>query len=309
MSDKVESIIGYPSLELVANQVVEGFITGLHKSPFHGFSVEFAEHRLYNAGESTKNIDWKLYGRTDKLFVKKFEEETNLRCLLVVDNSSSMFFPIDKESSFTNPNKIAFSVYASAVIIQMLSRQRDAFGLSLVSDKIDFITDIKSNFGHKKYIFQLLEGLLKPRDKENKQQTDIAPLLHQLAEQVHRRSLIIIFTDLLSSQNDEKEIISSLQHLKHSKHEVILFHVNDKNKEIDFEYTNRPHRFIDMETNEEIKLNPQEIRQAYKSAIEQKIQNIKTSCDKIRIDFVESDINQGFDQILLPYIIKRTKMN
>ena len=309
MSDKVESIIGYPSLELVANQVVEGFITGLHKSPFHGFSVEFAEHRLYNAGESTKNIDWKLYGRTDKLFVKKFEEETNLRCLLVVDNSSSMFFPIDKESSFTNPNKIAFSVYASAVIIQMLSRQRDAFGLSLVSDKIDFITDIKSNFGHKKYIFQLLEGLLKPKDKENKQQTDIAPLLHQLAEQVHRRSLIIIFTDLLSSQNDEKEIISSLQHLKHSKHEVILFHVNDKNKEIDFEYTNRPHRFIDMETNEEIKLNPQEIRQAYKSAIEQKIQNIKTSCDKIRIDFVESDINQGFDQILLPYIIKRTKMN
>ena len=309
MSDKVESIIGYPSLELVANQVVEGFITGLHKSPFHGFSVEFAEHRLYNAGESTKNIDWKLYGRTDKLFVKKFEEETNLRCLLVVDNSSSMFFPIDKESSFTNPNKIAFSVYASAVIIQMLSRQRDAFGLSLVSDKIDFITDIKSNFGHKKYIFQLLEGLLKPQDKENKQQTDIAPLLHQLAEQVHRRSLIIIFTDLLSSQNDEKEIISSLQHLKHSKHEVILFHVNDKNKEIDFEYTNRPHRFIDMETNEEIKLNPQEIRQAYKSAIEQKIQNIKTSCDKIRIDFVESDINQGFDQILLPYIIKRTKMN
>lgn len=309
MSDKVESIIGYPSLELVTNQVVEGFITGLHKSPFHGFSVEFAEHRLYNPGESTKNIDWKLYGRTDKLFVKKFEEETNLRCLLVVDNSSSMFFPIDKESSFTNPNKIAFSIYASAVIIQMLSRQRDAFGLSLVSDKIDFITDIKSNFGHKKYMFQLLEGLLKPRDKENKQQTDIAPLLHQLAEQVHRRSLVIIFTDLLSLQNDEQEIISSLQHLKHSKHEVILFHVNDKNKEIDFEFSNRPHRFIDMETNEEIKLNPQEIRQAYKSAIEQKIQNIKTSCDKIRIDFVESDINQGFDQILLPYIIKRTKMN
>lgn len=309
MSDKVESIIGYPSLELVANQVVEGFITGLHKSPFHGFSVEFAEHRLYNAGESTKNIDWKLYGRTDKLFVKKFEEETNLRCLLVVDNSSSMFFPIDKEFSFTNPNKIVFSVYASAVLIQILSRQRDAFGLSLISDKIDLITDIKSNFGHKKYMFQLLEGLLKPQDKEKQQQTDIAPLLHQLAEQVHRRSLVIIFTDLLSSQNDEKEIISSLQHLKHSKHEVILFHVNDKNKEIDFEFSNRPHRFIDMETNEEIKLNPQEIRQAYKSAIEQKIQNIKTSCDKIRIDFVESDTNQGFDQILLPYIIKRTKMN
>lgn len=309
MSDKVESIIGYPSLELVTNQVVEGFITGLHKSPFHGFSVEFAEHRLYNSGESTKNIDWKLYGRTDKLFVKKFEEETNLRCLLVVDNSSSMFFPIDKEASFTNPNKILFSVYASAVLIQMLSRQRDAFGLSLISDKIDLITDIKSNFGHKKYMFQLLEGLLQRNDNENKYQTNIAPILHQLAERVHRRSLIVIFTDLLSSQNDEKEIISSLQHLKHSKHEVILFHVNDKSKEINFEFNNRPHRFVDIETNEEIKLNPQEIREAYKKAIKQKIEDIKASCDNIRIDFVEADINQGFDQILIPYIIKRTKMN
>ena len=187
MSDKIESIIGYPSLELVTNQVVEGFITGLHKSPFHGFSVEFAEHRLYNSGESTKNIDWKLYGRTDKLFVKKYEEETNLRCLLVVDNSSSMFFPTHKEPSFSNPNKITFAAYASGVLIQMLSRQRDAYGISLISDKIDLITEIKSNFGHKKQMFTLLEGLLKPYDKETKLQTNISPLLHQLAMQVHKR--------------------------------------------------------------------------------------------------------------------------
>lgn len=308
MSDKIESIIGYPSLELVTNQVVEGFITGLHKSPFHGFSVEFAEHRLYNSGESTKNIDWKLYGRTDKLFVKKYEEETNLRCLLVVDNSSSMFFPTHKEPSFSNPNKITFAAYASGVLIQMLSRQRDAYGLSLISDKIDLITEIKSNFGHKKQMFTLLEGLLKPYDKETKLQTNISPLLHQLAMQVHKRSLIIIFTDLFSDESTE-EIISSLQHLKHSKHEVILFHVNDKEKEIDFNYSSRPHRFVDMETLEEIKLNPQEIKDAYQKTIQNKIHEVKTSCENTRIDFVEANINNGFDQILLPYIIKRTKMH
>lgn len=309
MSDKIEDIIGYPSLEFIANQVVEGFITGLHKSPFHGFSVEFAEHRLYNAGESTKNIDWKLYAKTDKFFVKKYEEETNLRCLLVVDNSSSMLFPTDKEPSFSNPNKISFVAYACGVIIQMLSRQRDAFGLGLISNKIDLITDIKSNFGHKKYVFTLLESLLKPYNKDNKLQTDIAPILHQLAEEIHKRSLIIIFTDLLSLKNDEKDLISSLQHLKHSKHEVIFFHVNDKAKEIDLDYNNRPYRFVDVETSEQIKLNPQEIREEYKAAIESKIRKIKTSCENIRIDFVEADINKGFNQILLPYIIKRTKMH
>ncbi|MFA7081317.1 MAG: DUF58 domain-containing protein [Bacteroidales bacterium] len=309
MSDRIENIIGYNSIEFVSNQIVEGFITGLHKSPFHGFSVEFAEHRLYNSGESIKNIDWKLYGRTDKFFVKKYEEETNLRCVLVLDNSSSMFFPIEKENSFNSPNKITFSAYASGVIIQMLSRQRDAFGLSLVSDKIDLITDIKSNFGHKKYVFNLLEDLIRPKDKEIKAQTNISPILHQLAEQIHRRSLIIIFTDLLSSQDSENEIIASLQHLKHCKHEVILFHVNDRNKEIDFDYKNTPYRLIDLETSEEIKLNPQDLREVYKKAILKKIKTIKDSCENIRIDFVDANINEGVDKVLLPYIIKRTKMN
>lgn len=309
MSDKIETIVGYNSLEFVTNQIVEGFITGLHKSPFHGFSVEFAEHRLYNSGESIKNIDWKLYGRTDKFFVKKYEEETNLRCILVIDNSSSMYFPIIKEPSFSNPNKISFAVYASGVLIQMLSSQRDAFGLSLISDKIDLITEVKSNFSHKKYIFKQLEDLLQPLDKEKKVQTDISPILHQLAEKVHRRSLIIIFTDLLSSHNDEKEIISSLQHLKHCKHEVILFHVNDKSKEIDFEYINSPYRLIDIETSLEIKLNPQDVRDIYKKSILNKLKTIKDACENIRIDFVDANINQGLEKILLPYIIKRTKMH
>lgn len=309
MSDKIENIIGYNSIEFIANQIVEGFITGLHKSPFHGFSVEFAEHRLYNSGESIKNIDWKLYGRTDKFFVKKYEEETNLRCVLVVDHSSSMFFPAQKENTLTNPNKITFAAYASGVLIQMLSRQRDSFGISLVSDKIDLITDIKSNFGHKKYVFSLLENLIRQKDNETKQKTNISPILHQLAEQIHRRSLVVIFTDLLSSEEDEKEFISSLQHLKHCKHEVILFHVNDKDKEIEFDYKNQPLRLVDIETQEEIKLNPQELRDIYRKTMLDKIKSIKDSCENIRIDFVDANINEGVDKILLPYIIKRTKMN
>ena len=145
----------YKSLDFFARQVVEGFITGLHKSPFHGFSVEFAEHRLYNSGESTKNIDWKLYGRTDKLFVKRFEEETNLRCQVLIDQSSSMYFPIERHGQFQSPNKLTFSVYASALIMELLMRQRDAFGLTLFSDKIDLQTEVRSNVMHQRYVYSI----------------------------------------------------------------------------------------------------------------------------------------------------------
>ncbi len=148
----------FSHLELIAKQVVEGFITGLHKSPFHGFSVEFAEHRLYNTGESTKNIDWKLYGRTDKIFVKRYEEETNLRCQIIIDNSSSMYFPIEKDKQ----NKITFSVYCAAAMIQLLKVQRDAAGLSTFSEKIELHTQAKSSPVHYKMLFNELEKLLFP---------------------------------------------------------------------------------------------------------------------------------------------------
>src|SRR5688572_19981865 len=141
-------------LELIAQQVVEGFITGLHKSPFHGFSVEFAEHRLYNTGDSIKNIDWKLYGRTDKLFVKRFEEETNLRCQIVLDVSSSMYYP---EKDF---NKLLFSVYSAASLMYLFKKQRDAFGLSCFSDKLELSTPAKSTAIHQKYLFSELEKLM-----------------------------------------------------------------------------------------------------------------------------------------------------
>ena len=308
MSEDLEKINGYSSIELISNQVVEGFLTGLHKSPFHGFSVEFADFRAYNTGESTRHIDWKLFARTDKLFIKKYEEETNLRCLLVIDNSSSMCFPLDKKGDFKNPNKLSFAIYASGAIISMIYKQRDAFGISLISDKIDYISEIKSNFAHKRYIYTLLEQLLDKKHKSFPNKTHIDTILHQLSEQIHRRSLVIIFSDLLSNETTDEDFIHSLQHLKHNKHEVIVFHTIDSMKEENLDFKNRPYKFVDIETNEQIKLNPIQIREEYSKFMEQKFKKIHNACNQLKIDFVECDINKDFSQVLLPYFLKRTRL-
>lgn len=288
---------------------MEGFLTGLHKSPFRGFSVEFADYRAYNTSESTRHIDWKLFARTDKLFVKNYEQETNLRCLLVVDNSASMCFPYDKVNlSFDNPNKIIFSIGSCAALVAMLYRQRDAFGLSLLSDKIDFISEIKSNYAHKKYIYTLLQQMYNKPYADYPKSTNLSPLIHQLSEQVHKRSLLVIFSDLLSVQDNEDDFIKSLQHLRYNQHEVILFHTIDKKFETNLAYANRPYRFQDVETGEEYKLNPLEIRNLYTSKVKEKFEKIKNACSNIRIDYVECDINQSIDQVLMPYFLKRVRL-
>ncbi|MDR1847526.1 MAG: DUF58 domain-containing protein [Bacteroidales bacterium] len=316
MLAETENIVAYSSLEFIANKVVEGFITGLHKSPFHGFSVEFAEHRLYNTGESSKNIDWKLYARTDRLFVKKYEEETNLRCQIVMDTSSSMFFPHHNEPSLDRLNKITFAVYATGVLISLLYKQRDAFGLTLVSDKIELMSDIKSGFAHKQHLFQILENTLRlPAPKEKP--TKIDDILHLLAEKVHRRSLVVLFTDLFSSLQDDNSLLDALRHLKHCKHEVILFHTIDKKREQELDFPERPLRFIDLETKSEIRLRPSEVRESYKTIMEGRISNIKHACERAEIDFISADISQNpsgephkqFDKILIPYLLKREKMS
>lgn len=296
------------SLELIARQVVEGFITGLHKSPFHGFSVEFAEHRLYNSGESTRHIDWKLYGRTEKMFVKRYEEETNLRCQIVLDISSSMFFPFDAQPSFEHPNKILFSVYAAASIMNLLKRQRDAFGLSLFSDHISLHTRAKSSSVHLRYLYNEMEKLLLKRDPEDRKTTSATETLHLIADQIHKRSLVVIFSDMMDSRSEEESLFSALQHLKHNKHEVILFHVADHAREFEFAFENRPYRFIDMESGKEVKVQPAEVRQQYLDRIRKFNEALKLRCAQYRIDFVEADIQQGFRQVLLPYLMKRQKM-
>ena len=291
----------FKKLELFAKKVVEGFITGLHKSPFHGFSVEFAEHRLYNTGESTKHIDWKLFARSGKLFVKRYEEETNLRCQIVIDVSTSMQFPKDTEN-----NKLNFSIYSAAALCELLKQQRDAFGLTLFDDKIINHISPKGSPLQQKLIYNTLEELL-DKNFENKS-TSAAKTLNQIAEIIHQRSLVIIFSDMFENDSENEELFSALQHLKYKKHEVILFHVVDKSKELNFEFENKPYHFIDLESGEEIKLNPAQIKEQYQQSISKFQDLLKLKCGQYKIDFIEADINKGFDNILYTYLVKRNKI-
>ncbi|MFZ1496625.1 MAG: DUF58 domain-containing protein [Saprospiraceae bacterium] len=295
------------NLELLARQVVEGFIIGLHKSPFHGFSVEFAEHRLYNQGESTKNIDWKVYARSDKLFVKRFEEETNLRCQIVIDVSSSMYFPEPNE--LNRINKIKYSALGAASLMYLLQKQRDAFGLSLFDESVVLHTHTKSSTSHYRLLLSHLEALL--QYPKTQKRTSVAQTLHQIADSIHKRSLVVIFSDMFEYNNSDETdaFMSALQHLKFAKHEVILFHVVDKQKEINFDFENRPYLFIDMETGEEIRLQSNQIKQHYIEQMQQYLEAIKLKCLQNKIDFVEADINQDYQQVLQAYLYKRTKMH
>lgn len=304
--ESLEEIVQYEqfdNLEFIASQIVAGFITGLHRSPYHGFSVEFAEHRVYNTGESTKHVDWKLYARTEKLFIKQYEEETNLRSHIVIDTSSSMLFPYQT----ARISKLHFSVYCAAALIHMFRKQRDASGLCLFSDKIETLTDTKLSSTHIQMMYAYLQDLLKEGTVTLNKPTATAEVLHQLADSIHKRALIVIFTDMFSNGYTE-ELLSALQHLRYNKHEVIIFHVKDKRMEEEFEFSNRPHIFIDMESGREIKFSPNEIRETYKQKITQFYQELKLRCGQFQIDFVEADINEGFREVLLPYLIKRSKL-
>lgn len=298
----------FSTLELLARQVVEGFITGLHKSPFHGFSVEFAEHRQYNTGESVKNIDWKLYGRTDRLYSKRYEEETNLRCQIFIDNSSSMYYPVLERPSIDKPNKITFSIYVAAAIIYLLKKQRDAAGISIFSDTIELHTQSKSSSVHQKFLYSELEKMLQPLPPGSLKKTAAADAIHELAERIHKRSMVIILSDMFDNYAGSDELFSSLQHLRHNKHEVVLFHVVDKKRELDFEFENRPFRFIDLESGQDMKVFPAKVKEQYTSIIQKFKNDLMLRCGQYHIDFVEADINRGFEQVLLPYLVKREKM-
>lgn len=297
----------YSYLEFYARQVVEGFITGMHKSPFHGFSVEFAEHRLYNKGESSKHIDWKLFGRTDKLFVKKYEEETNLRCQLVIDASSSMYFPQVEKVDENHLNKIGFSVIAAAVLIELLKKQRDAVGLTVFNETITVQAPCKSTTAHHKYLTDELEKLMQSSKPAQGTKTNIVQALHQIAETQPRRSLIMIFSDMMDDMHSSEELFSALQHLKYNKHEVVLFHTHDKSKELNFDFENRPYQFIDLETNEVIKLNPTSVKEQYQKMVSELYTEVLQKCTQYKIDFIEADITKGFEQVMLPYLLKRSR--
>lgn len=321
-----DQIQALSALEFKARQVVEGFLAGLHKSPFHGFSVEFAEHRAYNPGESTRHLDWKLYARTDKMYVKRYEEETNLRCQLVVDASSSMYYPEKRPStpqslrdlrSIASPllragegefNKVEFAVHAAAAFVQLLRKQRDAVGLSVFSDRVRVKEEARSNAMHLRHIMGHLETLLASEAPQRGQASNVVEALHDIARRAQRRSLVVVLSDMLDSADREAEVFDALQHLRFNKHDIILFHVVDRRHELELDLPDRPYTFVDVESGEQLKAHPAEVREAYRSAMSDRWHRLKLKCGQYRIDLVEADINAGFEPVLLEFLTKRARL-
>ena len=295
----------FQNLALLAHQVVEGFISGLHKSPFHGFSAEFAEHKSYNSGESTRFIDWKLFAKTDKLYTKRYEEETNLRCHLIIDNSSSMHYPLLKDFDINNLNKIGFSVLAAAAIMNLLKRQRDAVGLSIYSDNYDFYSNEKGSERHHQMLLAKLNEAL--ANKREQVETKTYTYLHEIADKIKRRSMVFLFTDMFQSDLEEEKLFEALQHLKYNKHEVILFHTYDKEKEIEFNFNNRPKQFVDVETGVHVNLYADTIRTNYEKAVKDYFKELKIRCGQYRIKYVPVAVNEDFSTILTTYLVEHQK--
>lgn len=306
--DNLENINLSHNIEFFANQVVEGFITGKHKSPFHGFSVEFAEHRIYNSGESTKNIDWKLFGKTDKLFVKRYEEETNLRCQIIIDSSSSMYYPNFLNATLEHPNKILFSVYASSVLINLLKRQRDAFGLTTFSNDVDSHIMPKTSSKHQRIVFSELKNLLSIDALKFNRNSSLENSINEVAQRINKRSLVVLFSDMISNDSSLENIFDSIRHLKHKKNEVILFYLSDYKTEINLDFENKPYIFHDVESGEDVKLNPLDYKEDYFKKSTKYLELLKIMCLQYKIDLVEVDINKGFDSIISSYLLKRQKM-
>lgn len=302
IESEIEKVSSFQHLEMLANQVVEGFISGMHKSPFHGFSAEFAEHKVYNAGESTKHIDWKLFAKTDRLYTKRFEEETNMRCHIIVDNSSSMHYPELKSNQSFYEKKIGFAVLASAVLMNILKKQRDAVGLSVFSDSYEYYAPEKGSDRHHRMLLNKLEQLLE--QPKTKKTTDTITYLHQIAEKMHRRSMIILFTDMFQSE-DEERLFNALQHLKHNKHKVVLFHVVDHKTELKFNFDNTPRKFIDVETGEEVSIYANNVKEEYEKRAESYFKNLALTCAKNQIKYVEVNVGDNFEKILTTYLVEK----
>jgi uncharacterized protein (DUF58 family) len=297
-------IIQFQNLELLANQIVEGFISGMHKSPFHGFSSEFAEHKLYNNGESTKHVDWKLFAKTDRLYTKQYQEETNMRCHVILDNSSSMYYPILKENEAFYHSKIGFSVMATAVLMNLLKKQRDAIGLSVFSDTYEFYVGEKGSDRHHRMILDVLEqNLSNPKKPKS---TDTIKNIHLIAEKMNRRSMILIFSDLFETSETET-LINALQHLKHNKHRVILFHVKDKEKEELFNFDNQPRKFIDVESGEEINIFAENVKQNYENSFKTYLKKVEDVCLMNKIKYVSVDVGEDFEKIMTTYLVEKQK--
>lgn len=292
-------------LELRARKIVEGFISGLHKSPYYGFSVEFAEHRPYNPGDDFKHIDWKVYAKTERFYVKQYEEETNLRCYILLDTSSSMYYKY-----FSEWTKLRYGIHFGAALMYLMHRQRDACGLIPFSDDIEAFIPAKSSYSHLRVIFTELEKRLEEEKQGAKSQkkTATAKVIHEVAERLNHRSLIVIITDLFENVSEHDNLISSLKHLRHRKHEVVLFNVLEQKSERELDFPDRRFVMEDMETGSQMEILPAQVRKDYKKKVAEYTHRFKMACSEFQIDFEELDTQSAFDLALLAYLNKRKNL-
>jgi uncharacterized protein (DUF58 family) len=286
-----------------ARQIVEGFITGLHKSPFYGFSVEFAEHRPYNAGDDLRHVDWKVVGKTERYYVKQYEEETNLRCTVVLDTSTSMDF-----KHFGSLTKRQYGAQLGAAMLYLMHRQRDACGLATFDEVLNGIIPAKSSYRHLRYLFEQLQPHTESQPKGAKRKTSAAVALHQLAEQIHRRSLVVVITDLFDDPAQQSALLESLKHLRYRHHEVILFHLMEARSERLFDFADGRLMMEDLETGQTLDVIPSDIRDSYRREVEAYTAEFKRTCQEAHIDYEAIDTEGDFTLALLAFLTKRKRM-
>ena len=286
-----ETVALLNSMSLRARLVVEGYIIGHHRSPYHGFSVEFAEHRSYGPGDEIKHIDWKLFGKTDRLYVKRYEEETNLRAHIILDTSKSMLYSSAEVSKLSYANSLAAS------LSYLMINQQDAVGIAKFSDKIDTFIPPKARPSHLNLILSQLD------DRDSGNDTQVGKVLHELADRIKKRGMVILISDLLDKPEN---IMKGLKHFRHQNQEVIVFHIQDR-KESEFDFNTRT-KFFDMETGEEIVTEPWHIRSNYNELISKLESNYKSNCRENLIDYVPLFTDQSLDIGITEYLIKRSKL-
>jgi uncharacterized protein (DUF58 family) len=288
-------------MELKARLIVEGYIAGMHRSPYHGFSVEFAEYRQYMQGDNTRYIDWKVYGKTDRFYMKVFEEETNLRATIILDKSGSMGFASEAKASDPGPHagvdKLTYGGLLAASLAYLMIHQQDAVGLCLFDEKVRAVTPHRSV---RKHLFYLLSALERIAPGER---THISPTLHYLAERVKRRGLVVLISDLMDRP---EEVLMGLKHFRHRGHEVIVFHVLDP-REMDLDYRDEV-EFQDMETEKRIRVEPAFLREQYSRNIQEWIRTLDRGCKSHQIDYNLLSTRTPFDLALTAYLSKRVRM-
>jgi len=287
-----ETVARLGSMELRARLVVEGFITGLHRSPFHGFSAEFSEHRQYRPGDELKHIDWRIYGRSNRYYVKQYEDETNLRCTIAVDVSASM-----KYASTGHVSKFTYATSLAAALSYLVLRQRDAAGLALYDTDVRTYLPARSKMSYVQEVLRTLEDAIPSEG------TRTAQALHRLAERIGRRGLVVIISDLF---DDPESVIQALRHFRHDRHDVLVIHVLDP-REVDFDFGSAA-VFKDMESGEEMTTQPVHVKRSYRMAVEQFCDEIKRGCFAQNIDYARITTDKPFDIALKEYLTIRNRI-